>query len=257
MTEQSNKPKAKRSRRPSTGPLIFGGSTAVVGVGSYALLSTAMANWVVIGFGIRVFSALQKICIAVIVIGILIAILGSIPIMRLITQKRREQELARVASQQQSRIRSDYAKDSANPELTRKRLRQLQQEMPSVSWLVEQCLEQMDCMDTLQAKQDVLIETNDAQYLRKTVEVLDKVERRICRNFRNVINICIATDGLDETDNQKIKRYMADNDTKLQNAQELLDASVDWINQYNADSSSDSSEVENWIAVIRESLKED
>lgn len=248
---------AENEKKPQTSLMKFGIGIVVMALVLCALMNTVLKDWVVIGFGIRVFGILRNVGFVVLALGLLVALIGAIPFYRELASERYAQQRATAAHRQQSQILSDYAKDSTNPELTRKRLRQLQQEMPSIDQLVERCLAQMDRMDKMQARQNVLIETNDAQYLRKTVEVFDKVERRLCQNFRNVINLCIATDLLDDEDERKINRHLADNDTKLNNAQELLDASVDWINQYNTDSASDRSEVENWIAVIRDSLKED
>jgi len=170
-------------------------------------------------------------------------------------QQIHEQELAQ--KRQQSKILADYAEDSTNPDFTRKRLQQLWKEIPETEELVERCLEQMDRMDRLQAKQEFLIESNSASYLKDTVSVLDNVERRICRNFQSIINLCIATDDIRNLGMEEIENSLHDNEKKLENTTELLKASAKRINQYNADGSENAwDEVESWIAVIRESLKE-
>lgn len=221
---------------------------------TWLIVGVLLKNWIIIGFGIQVFQILEGISQAICLGGAaftgcttVVSVARSLPLKKeraaLLEQERQEQQLL-----------TDYANDSESPELTRKRLIKLSAESPELEDLVSDCLAQMDKMDRLQAKQEALISANDARYLADTVGVLDTVERRLCHNFRNVINICIAEDDPGDFDKKKVKKYLKDNDKKLSDTAELLRASADWINQYNEDNTGDRSEVENWVAVIRDSL---
>lgn len=229
----------------------------VIGMIALLLSKTVLKDWIIICFGVR---ALKVICNAESALlggGLSYAILQHAPVIRSLIAERRQRQEEKSRKQQQSQMMVDYMEDSDNPELTRKRLEQLRSEMPELTMLIEQCIQQMDKMDALQEKQSLLIATNDARYLRKTIEVFNNVEGRICRNFRNVINLCIAADGAADIDMKKVDRFLDDNEKKLEDTRRLLKASADWINQYEADErENDCREVENWIAIIRESLKE-
>lgn len=229
-----------------------------IGLIMILLVSTLCKNWIVISFGIRIFKVVRSISFGIAAVGVILTV--HYCALRFKTHRilQRTQEKALERQQEHSKVLTDYAEDSTNPDFTRKRFQQLRHEIPDLGDLIDECLTQMNRMDKLQAKQQILIDTNDALYLRETVTVLDNVERRLCRNFRNVINLCIAAEDCDSVDQKKVRKNLDDNEKKLHDAKKLLKASVDWINQYNMGSeNSDRSEVENWIAVIRDSLKED
>ena len=222
------------------------------------LSHTAFKDQLIIRFGVREIKNVYNIEIGFLIAMIAFALVRAIKFFKMQSHYRRGREQEREQQRQQAQVLTDYAEDSSNPVFTRRRLEQLWREMPDLEDLIKRCLDQMDRMDKLQTKQEVLIETNDARYLKDTVTVLNNVEGRICRNFRTVINLCVAAEDPRYLDMKKINKSLNDNEKKLSDTQELLKASVDWINQYNADSSNnDRSEVENWVAVIRDSLKED
>lgn len=245
------KQRAKRRLIAMKISLVF----AVSGFLILTLSSTILKDWIIIGYGVRFLGKVQLVGQCLSFMSSACVIIYGIPVIKAAREQKKELEQKMRSVQNRSRVLADYAKDSTNPDLTRRRLQQLQDEIPALEDLVMQCLEQMDAMDALQEKQNALIEANDARYLKDTINVLDNVERRICQNFRNVINLCIAADSAESLDEKKVNKYLKDNRKKLSNTKELLKASADWINQYNADEDSDRSEVENWIAVIRDSLR--
>ncbi len=228
----------------------FGLAITSLGVLALCTSRTVLKDWFIIRFGIRTFNASLFVCLGAIIVGLILALSASLPLfkLRLRKQKQQQQELAEQRT---------YAEDSTNPELTRKRLQQLQQTMPEAAPLFAQCLQQMDHMDQLQGRLSTLIQSNDASYLKDTIDLLDKVEGRLCRTLRSIINLCVAAHDLDHLDHAKVRQYLADNQKKLSDSQTLLDVSVSWINQYNNDHDADRHEVETWIATIRESLKEE
>lgn len=230
---------------------------AICGLLIVVLSNTLLKDWIIIGYGVRALSKVQIAGSFLCILNLVFMIICNIPMLRAARKRQAQMEQKMRSAEDRSQVLSNYAKDSTNPDFTRKRLEQLREEVPELDDLVMQCLDQMDTMDLLQEKQNALIEANDARYLRDTMSVLDNVERRICRNFRNVINLCIAAESAESLDEKKVNKYLKDNRKKLSDTKELLKASADWINQYNAGEDSDRSEVENWIAVIRDSLREE
>lgn len=152
---------------------------------------------------------------------------------------------------------SDYAHDSLNPEKTRIRLEQLRNNNPALGEIVERCLEQMDKMDSCQTRQKSLLSANEAIYLNDTVEVLDESERRMCRNFRNIINCCILAEDSNDTselDLDIIESSLKDNEDELKSVSTLLRYSVAYINNYNRSGVKDRSELDAWLKVMKLSI---
>lgn len=222
------------------------------------LINTVLRDWFIISYGVRAFNSTLRFVTGCTICTTIFAILCSIPVFRSLFLLRQEHNRKLADKERESEVLVRYAADSSNPEFTRQRLLQIRSQSPNFANLVDRCLEQMDHMDRLQEKQRLLIETNDALFLKDTVAVLDKVETRICQNFRSIVNLCIISDDPTGLEAQKIDKIIGSNEERLNNAQELLKASAAWINQYNTDKNkSDRSEVETWITVIRDSLKED
>lgn len=222
------------------------------------LSNTLLKDWLIIGFGVRTFRLIRIGEFGIMALCAIIVGINGIPLMIDVLLRKHKQEQELVQKRQRSQILADYTEDSTNPDFTRKRLLYLREEMPGTEDLVERCLEQMDNMDRLQAKQEFLIRANDARYLQDTVAVLDNVERRICRNFQNIVNLCIAADRIERLDMKEIEKYLKNNQKKLDDTSELLTASAKRINQYNAgDDQKVWDEVRSWIETIRSSLEEE
>lgn len=153
---------------------------------------------------------------------------------------------------------SDYAKDSLNPEKTRVRFEQLRKNNPSLGDIIDKCIIQMDKMDSFQSRQQSLLDANEAVYLLDTVEVIRESERRMCRNFRNIINCCIlvedSTSDVSELDYDVIDSSLNDNEEELKSVSTLLKYSVTYINNYNRNGVKDRSELDAWLKVMKESI---
>lgn len=236
---------------------LFGVLVIISGILILVLSSGLLKDWIIIGYGVRALGPVRIVGVVVMIVGAIFTLVRGMSIIKMIGQQKQQQKRRELSEKAKSRVLNDYAQDSENPEFTRRRLKQLRTETPELENLVERCFDQMDAMDNLQEKQKALIEANDARYLKDTVVVLDNVERHLCRNFRNIVNLCIAAESVKQLDVDKVERRLMDNQKKLDNAKELLRASADWINQYDTAVDGDRSEVENWIAVIRDSLKEE
>ncbi|MBQ2605120.1 MAG: hypothetical protein VZR27_07025 [Acutalibacteraceae bacterium] len=153
---------------------------------------------------------------------------------------------------------SDYAQDSLNPEKTRVRFEQLRKNNPSLGDIIDKCIIQMDKMDSFQSRQQSLLDANEAVYLLDTVEVIRESERRMCRNFRNIINCCIlvedSTSDVSELDYDVIDSSLNDNEEELKSVSTLLKYSVTYINNYNRNGVKDRSELDAWLKVMKESI---
>ena len=153
---------------------------------------------------------------------------------------------------------SDYAQDSLNPEKTRVRLEQLRKNNPALADVVDKCITQMDKMDSFQSRQQSLLDANKAIYLLDTVEVIRESERRMCRNFRSIINCCIlvedSTADVSELDYDVIDSSFNDNEEELKSVSTLLKYSVTYINNYNRSGVKDRSELDAWLKVMKDSI---
>ncbi len=137
-------------------------------------------------------------------------------------------------------------------------LEQLRKNNPNLSELVDNCLEQMDKINTYQARHKSLIAANEAIYLQDTIDVINESERRMCQNFRNIINCCILIENdngsVDELDQDIISSSMSDNQEELNAVATLLKYSVAYINNYNRNGVSDRSELDAWLRVMKASI---
>lgn len=239
------------------GNILFGLTITCIGSLTLFLTDNVMQDQIVIRFGVRAFSLIRSISKGTTIGGIILTALLSIPIIYNWKRQRQQQRQEQTHRKNQVQIRTKYAEDSTNPDLTRKRLLQAQAEMPMFKDLFDRCLKQLDRMDALQLKQNRLILDNDASYLNETENVLNKVEGRICQNFRNIINLCTIADNAEQLDVAKVEKVLDGNEEKLKAARSLLKASAEWVNKYNADNDSDRSEVQKWILVINNYLKEE
>ncbi len=125
------------------------------------------------------------------------------------------------------------------------------------------CRARLDAIKQLKIRQDQLLKVNHAQYLQDTLPVLDKIELRICQYIRKIYNRCLAIDN--DTENIRndpvLSEYQKAIREQVASAKRLIAASADLINQHDAKGDADDhdalSEVERWIEVINESLKEE
>lgn len=227
--------------------IVFGFSALL-----FILGTVVLRDWIIIGFGIRVYRVVRIVLIINVACGAAAFLLTLVKAISSAVQADRARR--RELEQQQAAELS--AEDSLFPDVIASHLARLFKEQPGYKQIVSSCVEQMQQMDLIQERQNRLICDNDARYLSDTETVLENVERRLCQNLRSIINLCIAADPA-TINMQKVQEYLDDNTQKLQSADKLVKVSVDWINQYNSDRVSDRSEVEFWIETIRESLKED
>ncbi|MBQ5440172.1 MAG: hypothetical protein IIT49_05260, partial [Clostridia bacterium] len=123
---------------------------------------------------------------------------------------------------------------------------------------VDKCIAQMDKMDSFQSRQQSLLDANEAVYLLDTIEVLRESEKRMCRNFRNIINCCIlvedSSSDVSELDHDVINSSLNENEEELKSVSTLLKYSVTYINNYNRNGVKDRSELDAWLKVMKDSI---
>ena len=88
--------------------------------------------------------------------------------------------------------------------------------------------------------------------------MIDNSEKRMCRNFRNIINCCILVEdtaqGEEALDHEIINASLAENEDELRAVNTLLQYSVAYINNYNRNGVSDRSELDAWLKVMKNSM---
>ena len=236
---------------------IIGAIISLLGVAGAVIAGLKMpAMLVAVGIrGVEAFGVVSYILIGLGAAGI---VGGTVPAIVGAVKKQNDDRLLENKREEAKRSFSEYATDSLNPEKTRARLEQLRKNNPNLSELVDVCLEQMDRIDTYQARQKSLIDANEAIYLEDTIEVLDDSERRMCRNFRNIINCCILVEdgrgGVNDIDYEIVNNSLGDNEEELKTVATLLKYSVAYINNYNRNGVSDRKELDAWLKAMKNSM---
>lgn len=236
---------------------ILGGILAaigLIGIGAGFFTTSSM----IVAIGIRTLSMIATISYITFGLGATTFALGLIPTLVNCIKKQNNNRLLESKRETDLKNFSEYAKDSLNPEKTRVRLEQLRKNNSNLSNLVDRCFEQMDRIDTYQARHKSLLDANEAIYLEDTIEVLDESERRMCQNYRNIINCCILIEdtdsGAEELDYNIINTSLKDNEDELTAISTLLKYSVAYINNYNRNGVSDRSELDAWLKIMKTSM---
>ena len=233
------------------GTVLAVGGMIGLGVGLFAPSS------LIVSIGIKGVAAITKISGAVLGTGAVALSGGTAAAVVGTVKKQNNSRLLESELEAERKSFSEYAQDSLNPEKTRMRLEQLRKNNPALSETVERCLEQMDKMDSCQARQKSLLAANEAIYLQDTVDVINESERRMCRNFRNIINCCILVEDstdISELDSDVINSSLKDNEDELKSVSTLLRYSVTYINNYNRSGVKDRSELNAWLQVMKDSI---
>ena len=239
---------------------IFKIGGAVVSAGGIAGLALGLAAppALIVSIGIKGVTALTALSGVIAGTGAVSLAGGTTAAVVNSVKKQNSDKLHESELESERRQFSEYAQDSLNPEKTRVRLEQLRKNNPALGDIVESCLMQMDKMDSFQARHKSLLAANAAIYLQDTVEVLRESEKRMCRNFRNIINCCIlvedSTADISELDNDVIDSSMKDNEEELKSVSTLLKYSVTYINNYNRSGVKDRSELDAWLKVMKDSI---
>lgn len=238
--------------------LIFIGAL-LVAAGATGIIAGAFAtSAMIVQFGVRALSALGILSYVAVGLGAGVACAGIIPPIVRASKRKKEERLLTERKRSELMEQSEYAKDSLNPEKTRARLEQLKEHNEKLSNLMDICLRQLYRIDTYQERQNSLLEANEAIYLEDTKLVLEESERRMCHNFRNIINCCILIEntdgGTEELDGNIIDEALTANEEELAEVSTLLKYSVAYINNYNSNGVKDRSELDAWLKIMKSSV---
>ena len=237
---------------------IFG--AVLIGIGLLGFGASFLApSSMIVAFGVRALAGLKVISFGVSGIGALSLVSGTIPAVAMSVQNRNQNRLLENNREMERKRFDEYAHDSLNPAKTRIRFEQLRAHNPKLNGLINRCVGQMDRIDAYQARHRSLIEANEAIYLSDTIEVVDECERRMCLNFRNIINCCILVEdagGVEDLDHATVEHSLKDNEEELNAVATLLRYSVAYINNYNRNGVSDRRELDAWLKIMKASMGE-
>lgn len=108
----------------------------------------------------------------------------------------------------------------------------------------------LNVMATMQENLRELIQTNDASYLEETVQILNRLEQRLCTDIRSMINLCIIAETpelLNRAEMQKIKDRSY---KRLEVAHDAVELAALRINKYNSRGFEDGSDIEAYQTTI-------
>ena len=239
-----------------------------------ASLITAMMCWLafsaicesglIVWLGVKLFTAL-RLAAAIMLMICIALIIGWLIRIKVARVREEESQAQQAAEERQREMGVSYANENLTPDSIKKHLVRLYERNPALRGVIDRGFEQMEKMDSYQARLHRLLNVNEAEYLRSTESVLDDVEIYLCKNLRNVINFCITAGGddgnarLSERGQTAAERNFAENDQTLQTVQEFLDYATNLVNDRNNNSGTgqgDFKVLEHWIETIRASLKE-
>lgn len=234
---------------------ILGAVFAAIGLAGIAasfLASSAM----IVSIGVRGVEAFKIAGIIIAASGGAMVAGGCVPVITGLVNTQNRRRALESDRQSNKKKFDEYARDSLNPERTRERLEQLAKNNPHLTKLTDLCIGQMNRMDTFQSRHKSLLDANEAIYLEDTIAVLDESEKRMCRNFRNIINCCILIEdtnqGAEELDRDIVNSSLADNEEELNAVSTLLKYSVAYINNYNRSGVSDRSDLDAWLKIMKQ-----
>lgn len=235
-------------------------------LGALGIGITSVSNpEMIVTIGIRTIETWHTIAITT------TALAGTATILSLIPYTRKTIKLKQINGKNQQMLDAkiendkqtfdDYAKDSLNPVLARKRLLSLKEHNADISETVDSCINQMDKMDRYQERLQTLIDANEAIYLNDTISALDNAEKRMCKNYRSVINCLMLFEDGNETmtdfDENIIANAIKANDNELDTVGKLIRYAVNYINNYEQNGIEDRSELDSWLKIMSEVDKKD
>ncbi|MBR6315631.1 MAG: hypothetical protein IKR58_01360 [Lachnospiraceae bacterium] len=222
----------------------------------------AAKDSIVIYLGIRMFRLLQ---VGVIGAGALIT--GGTAVSSAVTVSRLQDQLENSRQEQlaiEEQHRRQTARLSVQGKLDNATLRRVLTQKSQDNWSllrtqIEECITQLTSMDDYQERLRKLLESNGADMLYDTEDVLDQAEQAMCRNVRKVINYMeVADDKLAEDLEMvrgKVDTCREANQGILKQSQEFVFALTEYLNRQ-GDSSDDMSMLEIYKKTILESIQD-
>lgn len=225
-----------------------------IGIGITSISNPEM----IVTFGVRTIETWRTIAVTITAIAGTTTALSLVPYVRKTIKLKqingKNQQMLDAKIENDKQTFDDYAKDSLNPVLARKRLLNLKEHNHNISETVDSCITQMDKMDHYQEKLQTLIDANEAIYLNDTISALDNAEKRMCKNYRSVINCLMLFEDGNETmtdfDENIIANAIKANDNELDTVGKLIRYAVNYINNYEQNGIEDRSELDAWLKIM-------
>ena len=225
-----------------------------VGIGFKALLGTTM----IVALGIHATSFLATVAYIVAGLGGASFAASFVPQLKSSVEQNRNIKLLKDKNDAENENTTSYESDSLNPEKVKIRLEQLKARNPNLEGLIDKCLTQKYAIDKYQEQLGRLIKANEAAYLEDVPDVLNNAEKRMCANFRDIINCCILVEysgeAISESNEEIVESSLVKNEEELKSVRILLDHSVAYINDYNRKGISDRSELDAWIKTMEKKI---
>ena len=118
------------------------------------------------------------------------------------------------------------------------------------------CVEQMEQMDSYQARLDKLLDDNGAEALRDTGEILDQVEQYLCRNVRSALNfMAVADDDAKDKVKEKLDSCKSENKKLLEQTRDFVYAMAEFLNKQGEQT--DTRLLESYRTTLLSTIKED
>ncbi|MCR5418607.1 MAG: hypothetical protein K6E84_06800 [Lachnospiraceae bacterium] len=215
---------------------------------------------IVIYLGIRMFRLLKYGVIGAGVIGGAACLTSSA-----VTYSRMQDKLEEGKARQQAleeQHRRQTARLSMQDKLDSSVIRQILEQKKTEGWSsvsedINECIRQLLTMDDYQDKLQKLLETNGADTLYDTEDVLDQAEQGILRNVRKVINYMEVSDSDKSEDTgriaERLSECLSQNREILRQSQEFVFALTEYLNRQ-GDSGNDVSMLEIYKKTILEAI---
>ena len=226
--------------------LLFGGLGILAAGGLGFVAANVFRVALIVSQGIIAANALVTACLVVAGAGLVVAALGTIPIIR--------RQTARLSDSRRTAL---LAGGKETPQVIRDELRRLQKLHPLLTAELDSCLEQLDSMDRRQAQLDEILRISKTEIEWSSVkDLLQSVEKVICANLRAVIVRGIACDQSDQPNSEHYNELKELIQTQLAKNQKLLDESKEALTHVadliSGDSAAgDSIELDSWLKVLR------
>ncbi len=118
------------------------------------------------------------------------------------------------------------------------------------------CVEQMEQMDSYQARLDKLLDDNGAEALKDTGEILDQVEQYLCRNVRSALNfMAVADDDATDKVKEKLDSCKEENKKLLEQTRDFVYAMAEFLNKQGEQT--DTRLLESYRTTLLSTIKED
>lgn len=223
------------------------------------LLTAAFKDTIIVYSGIRTFTAISTVSTAFLVVAGIVFVLFLIIRVSSQAKERKAKMIQDVENDKGPDLRM---KGDLDPERVRESLRSSSAEWANDPYVESACkaiYKNMDDMDGYQAKLKKLLDSNGADALRDTEEVLNKVEQHICRNVRKLINIMTVLDSGNANDRALIlttaKNCTDDNNKLLESTRNFMMAVSQFLNTQGEDGGT-IQEIESYKKILTDQIQE-